>query len=570
MLRYLGFIGGGLLLCSMLGCGKPGADTSKFALDNNDSVVADPSLSFHWLGKERLASDSSASNLVSLWNQPESLKLQGQTLDKLASAPWRLRENSTGLSNAPAALLRQLLDDLVRSEWYVEAGGDTNYPGEIGLAIKLTAERAALWRTNLSIVLPSLLAVPTSLSVGSDERDGDLTIQNSKLTCELTRSEDWTIMTITQRQLNKNTSNNGGAIPNADRPSLKRKFQQYLQLGKLPYDDPVMTGWCAIHIDLQQLSSVWNLNLELPSGFPIISLSCSGDGQNIHTRGQLDFATSLVTNLGPWQVPDDLIRQPLVGFTAMRSWQPVFERLGVLTAAQASNFPSQFFLWQRSGPPLQTYFAFPENDAKQEIDRWAVPTMNWVNHHADPRRFGNVEWDNKRQRLVWKGLSFCQPFVGINTNSDRTYIHGGFGLFSEYTQYMPPELRSRLSNETNLLYFSWEHTVDALPQWRYLDDISRIIFDAAHAARLGTHQASLRWMEQNLTNLAHCVTEVRLNSPRQLEITRKSTIGLSGLEIDLLANWLELPEFPFGFASFWRTNATPFVPFHRRVNVLQR
>jgi hypothetical protein len=55
------------------------------------------------------------------------------------------------------------------------------------------------------------------------------------------------------------------------------------------------------------------------------------------------------------------------------------------------------------------------------------------------------------------------------------------------------------------------------------------------------------------------VTEVRLTGPSRLTFARKSTTGLTGLELDLLANWIERPDFPKGLTSLMATNPTPVI-----------
>src|SRR5882757_7350227 len=73
----------------------------------------------HWLGKKRLAAETNAAFFMGLWNLPETARLEAQTLDKLAAAPWRVLLKSTD-TNVPSALLRPLLEDLLQEEWYLE------------------------------------------------------------------------------------------------------------------------------------------------------------------------------------------------------------------------------------------------------------------------------------------------------------------------------------------------------------------------------------------------------------------------------------------------------------------
>src|SRR5437016_4530100 len=61
----------------------------------------------HWLGKKRIAADTNSAYFMTIWNLPESKKLEEQTLDKLATAPWRLLLRQTGASTG-SALFRPL------------------------------------------------------------------------------------------------------------------------------------------------------------------------------------------------------------------------------------------------------------------------------------------------------------------------------------------------------------------------------------------------------------------------------------------------------------------------------
>src|SRR5260221_2583748 len=44
----------------------------------------------HWLGKKRISAETNAAYFMTVWNLPESARLEAQTLHKLATAPLRL------------------------------------------------------------------------------------------------------------------------------------------------------------------------------------------------------------------------------------------------------------------------------------------------------------------------------------------------------------------------------------------------------------------------------------------------------------------------------------------------
>ena len=127
--------------------------------------AGDTSARLHWLGKKRLAADTNAAYLKTIWDLPESVRLEAQTLDKFALAPWRsaltnypqpiTNYQAVVAANPSASLLRPLVADLLEQESYLEIRQPTNQPPELALAIRLDQSRAGLWQTNLAAVLES-------------------------------------------------------------------------------------------------------------------------------------------------------------------------------------------------------------------------------------------------------------------------------------------------------------------------------------------------------------------------------------------------------------------------------
>jgi len=501
----------------------------------------------HWLGMKRLATESNATNFMAIWSAPESAKLEAQTLDKLSTAPWRLLQTATPLSNAPTALLRPLLDDLMQEESYVEVRAATNQPGELILAIRLDARRAALWQTNLPTILKSLLPTQspdaTPLTPSAEYR-----LQTSARSLALSRAGNWTLLSVSDLLLN------------AQESSMLANFRDRIQRNDTPIPTRATNYWLEAEMDALRFNEVAGLEWKLPASFPQISLTVTGDGQNVRTRGELNFNQPLPASLEPWRVPLNLTAEPLTGLTVMRSVTPLLERLGILSPDEAQGFPGQFLVWLRSGPPLQIYFAYPTPDATTAFHKLAVPVMDWVNSHSDPRRYGAIVRAPHSNELKWTGLSLCSPFLQAGTNGGNQYLQGGFGLTPPGKVRLPTELHDHITQATNLVYFDWDFTAETLPQWRYLDDVSRMIFDEAHASRLRAATTSIEWLLSNVTNLSHSVTEIRQSNATQLVLTRKSTLGLSAVELDILFNWIELPNFPSGMSTLWRTNPAPFVP----------
>src|SRR5689334_16552384 len=54
------------------------------------SAAPGVTLRVHWQGKGKISADPDASNLLKIWDLPETIKLQAHALDKLSAAPSRI------------------------------------------------------------------------------------------------------------------------------------------------------------------------------------------------------------------------------------------------------------------------------------------------------------------------------------------------------------------------------------------------------------------------------------------------------------------------------------------------
>jgi hypothetical protein len=108
----------------------------------------------------------------------------------------------------------------------------------------------------------------------------------------------------------------------------------------------------------------------------------------------------------------------------------------------------------------------------------------------------------------------------------------------------PPELFAQFMGRTNVMYYDWEITEQALlhsrQMWQILDILER-------RSLSGTNQASSNWTFDMASHLGNTVTEVTLSTPNELTLVRKSHIGFTGFELVALSRWFDSPSFPFGY-----------------------
>jgi hypothetical protein len=54
-----------------------------------------------------------------------------------------------------------------------------------------------------------------------------------------------------------------------------------------------------------------------------------------------------------------------------------------------------------------------------------------------------------------------------------------------------------------------------------------------------------KWLESVASHLGNTITEITVASPRELQLRRTSHLGLTGMELLILAEWLDSGSFPW-------------------------
>jgi hypothetical protein len=110
----------------------------------------------------------------------------------------------------------------------------------------------------------------------------------------------------------------------------------------------------------------------------------------------------------------------------------------------------------------------------------------------------------------------------------------------------PPELFNLLMASPNLVYYDWEITQAKLAHWVYLGQTARL---ALLRPQMPPDSAAFAFLLAVAPKLGNAGTEVLQDGPARLNFVRNSHSGLTGVELHLLADWLESPAFPRGLHS---------------------
>ena len=455
----------------------------------------------HWLGMKQISADINSARAMKVWHLPETAAMVSQTLDKISRLPGH------GTTNAASALLRPLLDDLLTSESYLEVyAAPTQHPAtsnlQLLLALRLPPDRARLWQANLPAALPEAVVSP----------DGE-----------------WTLIGL-------------GAGTAAMLPSLSSAIR---------HTSP-STLWLEADLSpagLVAMSPTDLSALHLPfSTFSHLHLTATGEADKVRTVAALDFSRPLTTTLPRWEVPKELVHQPLTSFTAVRGLAAWLATVPAWQDLQIAPAPDQVFCWALPGSPFQTYFAAPLPSASNQLTQLAgrlVPNGNsWL---ATNEAMGKFLWSAKSATLVWKNAFILSPFLAPATDHQRDYVLGGLIPRMEANLNSNPsaaEFFNQVLSPPNLVYFQGEQTGRRIADGFYNLQALRLIF---HKPQLALNSGTAgAWLKKIAPLLDSSTTLVTRSGPQQLYFSRESTIGFTALELQILVDWLESPQFPSG------------------------
>jgi hypothetical protein len=521
-----------VLLASGAGCQKSGPAQPAAATPPPPLQPPPPPetlAQIHWIGKDHLGTDSNAYYLMSLWALPESAALERQTLIKLSSAPWRELHGQDQATNPCSFLLAPLLFDLVRTESYLEIARPSGRAEECVLAVRLDDRRAGLWETNLAVVMQSLTG---TWPIASEKRSWTLDATQRLSRIEMVRAGDWTLV---------------GAAHG--RNSLLQKTVDRVRAGSDPFGARASARWLEVFLDLPRLAPALPAAAGSPTNLPVVQMAFSGNDGHVAVRADLTFPRPLPLSLEPWSIPTNRIQEPLISFTAIRGIQPWLASLDAWKNLQLGPPPGQLFFWSPDGIPMQIFMGVPlrtNGGLPSALCAFLSRTGDtWVAAHA----MGAFQTATNGSAGMWLGLQGIAPCFKT-VDEGRTLLGALLpstapGTNTQDTLFLMPSLAALLSDvaaATNLVAFDWELTGPRIESCLEIGEAFRFAF---RQPRPDYNSPAFIWVYGLRQRLGNSQTEVLLTAPNQLSIRRASSLGLTGAELNLLAEWLDSPRFPW-------------------------
>lgn len=269
---------------------------------------------------------------------------------------------------------------------------------------------------------------------------------------------------------------------------------------------------------------------------PAVSLVATLREGAVRTTAKVTLAEKIPA-LPAWE-PPNLIRDPLVQFTASRWPQPLLEHLPFLKELIQGEPVSQVFVWGQPGLSFQTFVAVRTDRSTNIMDNLLNRLRKIYDVPLGESRFaGRLALETNFNRISLHDLPIVLPAAGPLRSDGKEYFFVRFYPELRSTNQMPAELRQQF-DRPGVAYYDWEISAEAAKHWLALDQVR----DMAANERLSLRGNPVSWLTAASAKLENTVTEGLVTGERELTLTRRSEVGLNALELTALMRWLGASE----------------------------
>lgn len=462
-------------------------------------------LRWHFVGTKHLASLKDLKTMNEVLALPETRALQEAAAQGLAGRA-ALRFNKSGNTNANAelvGLIQPLLPDLWQNESRFHMGTKGADAAEWMIAVKLPENRSLEWNKTLAE-----LTRHAGMGGAKAGEEKGWTAQRDNYQLTLSKSKDWLVV----------QGGNGA-------PDEKVAKEFIGSLGKRRGK-----GLLEAEVNSPSLGKIWEAPRLAHAPRLLVSAEPKKDG--VHSEVLVEYPQDLEIKVEKWNVPTDLVREPLIGFTAIRG---IGERLAKNKNFQdlgAKQTPNQLFVWAQSSTPFSISMAAEVKNPGEVITNAARA----FEHAKLPA--GRLLLATNRTALLWRGLPIAVPFLEVAPAPYEGFIRGGlFPIQAPGRDNVPApkELFAQL-NKKNLVYYDWEMTGERLSQWIPLWQLRYLLSGPVVPNNTA---ASSKWLLALGSRVGNTVTEGTLDNKRRVKMVRQSGLGFNALELLAIAHWID-------------------------------
>ncbi len=270
--------------------------------------------------------------------------------------------------------------------------------------------------------------------------------------------------------------------------------------------------------------------------WPRVTMTVGSSNALVRTDAVMEFGTAPLGELEAWKIPEGIIRDPVIRFSAARGIGPLVEQMPWLKMLCGGKAPGQVTAWAQPEVTFRNWFAVPMDDGRERIPKIHDSLQSYFGTSNAPGQYmGRLILNSNRTAMAVFDLKACTPTMSVVEQGGQSFLVNGFFSPMRTTNPIPAELRARV-DRPEIAWYEWEITGESARNWNVLAQFNRL---AQRDAPNPTHAQGLKWMLATVPKLGNAVTELSRITPTRYELHRKSDIGLNGLELVMLSRWLD-------------------------------
>jgi hypothetical protein len=475
---------------------------------------------YHFAGASDLARDNNFETATKIFRSPSSADFKTLVLNRLAGVFWNSLQFDPG--GNPVDVLRPMLDDLLQVE-SVASFGATEDNLSFVLAARLDKKRAQVWQEHLQTAMRGKGAPLTAEGFSGWRWDNAFW---------MIQTPDWIVV---------------GRGDGMD--SVRSDYLQQVQKTGRPWP-ALKDTWLQAVIDWPLLIA-GNAAPSIPLKPARTTVDMTAVGGRFHITAYLSYPDAVPWIAQPWRIPKDLVREPLISFTAAQGVEPYLQLDEAFSRLATDPFTNQFFCWAQREMPFQSYMAWQVNGAANVIKNLGTQGLAILNPILERRDHSQLNWVRASSEIVWPKSPLMGPFVRVAPAKEGDYLLAGLFPAEEKNPLAPEDLWAQFENRSDLVYYNWELTGIRVHQWRLFCQLMPLLAPVADGGGdlhvPGQIRLSIveNWLAGLEFALGNTVTEVTRTAPDELTVVRSAPLVFTGLELVWLSHWLaDVPAGP--------------------------
>lgn len=291
-----------------------------------------------------------------------------------------------------------------------------------------------------------------------------------------------------------------------------------------------------------------------------VHMTLSGTGSSLRTEMDIRLTEDPDIEISDWDIPRELIQDPLICFTAGRGLFGLLQSMGWIHLNLPNEVKDQVHAWaQYNTIGASGQVVFPSNRAGEVVQYLASKWLNKINARVETLPLAPVQYSERNNALYWQNLPVFTPV--LSASKDDRFLHGAYFPPVNSGEPPPDELFQQFKDREDLIYYHWELTGERGGQWQRTFQLLSL-FSIKPTFSLKT--PAQKFVQELFADLPDTATEITLGSENNLVLVRRSKSFFTSLELVTLGLWIDQGHFPH------KKPRLPFEPLRTKAALIQK